>query len=232
MCAVALSFFHAAGVDPALFHLFNNGDDCFVILDQEYEERVRADLPGWCHSLGFEIVVEPETARCLEECVFCQTQPVFDGRAWRMVRQLPSLAKDALCLLQGLDLKRYLRFYREVGTCGLALCEGMPVMHAFYRFLCSGSTDLVDPRNCESLVGTGMWFLAYGKHAVERVDGFDDVVVPAHNIVVTDAARVSFTAAFGLLPAAQEALEEQYSRMTLAGAKVQADHRASGPSVL
>lgn len=171
--------------------VMDNGDDCTVILDTVDVERFRSAVPGWYKSLGFDMKVE-DTVYALEHIEFCQTHPVYDGERWRMVRNLPCLAKDLVSVITPTSLRAW---WRAIGECGLALTDGLPIMGAFYKFLVRAGTDPKGVKNHRAW-RCGMVNLAKGMVYEDRP--------------ITTAARVSFACAFGIGPEMQGHLERMY----------------------
>lgn len=197
MCAMV--FGYAASVGVAI-ELANNGDDCVIFMEEGDLPTFVAGVDGYFASLGFRLTSE-DPVYIFERLEFCQMHPVFVDGDWRMVRK-PSVAieKDTTCILQ-LDGDQYLNWLAGVAQCGLAACDGVPVMGAFYKSLQLASAGY-SPGHVEL---TGMHYLSKGMHA--------------KGAQVTDEARFSFYLAYGLTPADQEALEESFgvpSRQRLA----------------
>lgn len=189
MCALIYTLAQERGVRV---RLANNGDDCVVIMERRDLKRFTAGLKEWFLEFGFNMKVETPVDR-LEEIEFCQSHPVFDGQKWVMVRNYRTcMSKDACCVVKdygwGVDAERWLA---SVGECGLSMCGGIPVMQEYYAaFQRNGG----EAREIACVQETGMAMLAKGLHREVREP--------------TEAARISFYNAFGLLPSAQIALEE------------------------
>lgn len=213
MTAALYSYAASLGIKPGPGRLvaLNNGDDCMVILERSDLESFLGNLPSFFSALGFVMKVEPPCSQ-LEQLVFCQTQPVYDGREWRMVRDpRVSLSKDATILDRRhatTDLSTQLC---AIGQCGLALTSGLPVLQSYYEALQRGQTDRgvnkrgkpyrghVDPNFVES----GMYHLSRGCKVDVRS--------------VSTAARVSFYNAFGIVPDQQVELESYYDSLPTLG---------------
>lgn len=191
---------HLASVGRTRVRLFNNGDDCVLIGERHDILSLLPAIPRYFSDLGFVMKVEP-VVEVLEEVSFCQCQPVFDGTSFRMVRDPhASLSKDAT-LLEHYDSHRSAtrrnRFSAQllaIGDCGLALTGGLPVLQSYYNALRRGQRagGPVDERFYQ----TGFYNLSKGLDIKERC--------------VSDAARVSFTRAFGIVPDLQVELERYY----------------------
>nr|BBH43057.1 RNA-dependent RNA polymerase [Carrot mottle virus] len=174
--------------------LMDNGDDCIVIFDKEHLSKFQKAVKPYFRDLGFSMKVEAPVFK-LEQVEFCQTQPVFDGTQWRMVRQVNSIAKD-LCSVISWEQLPY--WWDAIGTCGLALAGGIPVLHSFYKWLCRIGTrgSNVDKH---PLFKCGMVYLSLGMDSASKR--------------ITPEGRLSFASAFGISPAMQVALEGIYDKM-------------------
>ncbi len=203
MTACLYSYIRSLGlaVGPGNCVVFNNGDDCMVILERKHEALFRSNLSRFFGDLGFVMEIEP-TVDVLEKLSFCQTQPLFDGRGWRMVRDPHiSLSKDATFLtLRQVTSDLSTQLY-ATGQCGLCLCSRIPILQSYYQAMLRGKTvtkrGYVDPRFYE----TGFYRMSFGCKA----DVGD----------VSDAARVSFYRAFGIVPDLQVQLERYYDAMVV-----------------
>jgi hypothetical protein len=169
----------------------DNGDDCVIICEESDVRRLRAAIPEWFADLGFKMKVEP-TVTVLERMEFCQTQPIYDGKRWRMVRGLRSLAKDCTSILDWTSLPAW---YRAIGLCGRALACGIPVFGSFYDYLVRIGKDskvAFHPQYHHM----GMRYLSLGMTDTRQG--------------VTTQARLSFAAGFGISPQQQINLEARF----------------------
>lgn len=155
-------------------------------------------LPSWFLAMGFTMKVEAPVDT-LEECVFCQAQPVLVGGAYRMVRDpRVALAKDCCSFLplhQGEAARRYLG---TLGDCGMALNRGVPVCQAFFESFVRASEGK-RMGECPAME-SGMQMLSRGMAV-----GFARI---------TPLTRVSFWKAFGICPDQQVALEAYHGEWT------------------
>jgi hypothetical protein len=190
MSSMLLNFFDTNTVDA---RLSNNGDDCVIICERTSLPKF-GGLTQYCSDLGFKVVVDGATD-VFVRILFCQTQPVLVGGAYRMVRQPnPCIAKDLTSLLPWDSEQSYCNWLATIGTCGATLASGVPVLEAFYAMLLrsAGSGHVVEEE-------TGMSMMARGVCVAE----------------VSDAGRFSFYQAFGITPDAQIAIEAELSDMEL-----------------
>jgi len=196
MSTLVHSFMREFGISGSLV---NNGDDCVLFIEQEQLDHVMEHVHPWFLEMGFNIKVE-EPVSLLEKVEFCQTQPVFDGVNWVMVRNPHiSIAKDCLCLHPLNSIKDYQKWVGSIGTCGMHLTSGIPVVQDFYQSLLRASCGRRLP-SWDPALDTGMAMLARGMHGL--------YVEPSPE------ARFSFYLAFGVLPDLQIAVEKFYQAHT------------------
>jgi len=201
MCAMVYTLLDREGMAQGSrrVRLLNNGDDCVLIGEHADILSLLPKISAFFTELGIIMKVE-RVVRRLEEVSFCQTQPIYDGTSWRMVREVRnSLTKDAL-ILDSLHATRFLRNQlAAIGECGLALTGGMPILQSYYKALCRNGEK--GGRVSAAFYDSGFYRLSKGLKARERV--------------VTSEARVSFHAAFGITPDLQVALERYYDAWEL-----------------
>lgn len=182
------------------FELANNGDDCVIFCDKKYFNKFSHGLSHWFVEMGFDMVVE-EPVYELEKVVFCQSQPVFDGSSWTMVRDPRTcIAKDCVSLKPWHNQKEYESWIKCVGLSGTSLAGGIPVLDSFYRaFVRAGRATkplaLTDP----TLQG-GLFWQSKGMHR--------------RDLIVTSDARYSFWRAFDITPDEQVTIEAEYNSST------------------
>lgn len=197
MCAMVYAYAKDRGV-PIRF--INNGDDCVVMMEEEYEQQFIHGLDEWFLKLGFRMTREP-TARRLEEVEFCQMRVIDTSRGKIAVRNFDTAReKDSMCLFP-LDSKTAMqKWLFSIGECGLALCGGVPIMESMYR--CYMRNGLDTSKMADSVqMQSGMQFLR--------------VRLEAKEAVITPEARVSFMSAWGYTPDEQRALEEYYDNLVI-----------------
>lgn len=195
MCALILNMCEELEIDA---ELANNGDDCVLFLESDQVERLQGAVEGYFVRYGFRMTME-EPVYEFEELEFCQSHPVKLASGWCMVRNVRTcLKKDPMCLVPIQNDRVWRKWLGAVGECGLASVPGCPVLQSFYRaFLRNGKV-------------AGKKFKQHvfrNSGVLER--GFDG------SQVITDEARASFHAAFGITPDYQIALEHYYDRMEI-----------------
>ncbi len=191
MCAAVYSALQ--GID---FELANNGDDIVIICETSDRDEVISRMLEFMPSIGFPITME-EPVYELEKLEFCQTQCVWNGVEWKMVRNpVNCLDKDNTSLKPIRNEREWNTLRKSVSQCGLALAGDMPLFKAFYAMLGRGAGDRVDLDSTES----GFKILARGMNCADGV--------------ITPEARCSFFRAFNITPDEQVALEGQFDSAT------------------
>lgn len=199
MCAMVYSYCRSAGLSK--FRLANNGDDCVLILDKHELTRLTT-LQDWFTKAGYTMKVE-EPVFEFEHIVFCQTQPVFDGVGYRMVRDpRVSMAKDLTSTLNCKEVHVRSRWMAAMRHGGNSLVVGVPVLGSFYSMYpdTNYKTSSRDTIN-RTITESGMWMMIPKIKQAPRG--------------ITAAARYSFWLAFGITPDNQEALERRFAHINL-----------------
>lgn len=178
------------------YELINNGDDCSLIMEHQSELKFsESTFRRFFTDCGFEMTIEP-TVYELEHIVFCQTQPVAVPGGYRMVRDpRVSIMKDCVSLVPITSAKTYGQWLWSIGSCGLALTNGIPIWQHFHSLLRrSAGTRTCLKHN-----------LAQDSGAFRLAEG-----MPESPEVVADITRASFFIAFDITPEEQRAIERYY----------------------
>jgi hypothetical protein len=198
MCAMVYCYCKSQGISK--FRLANNGDDCMLIIEKAQISKINKIQP-WFLDVGYTMKVENPVYE-FEEISFCQTQPVFDGIGWRMVRDpRVSLSKDLTSTLSLNNERTRALWLDAMHHGGLALTAGIPVFQEFYKMF--PTTNIVMTKNETTLNDF-------------RQSGFSRMIPKINNAnVITDYSRYSFWVAFGILPDTQLMLENRFRTMNL-----------------
>jgi hypothetical protein len=189
MCALVWSYCSGKGIKH---RLFNNGDDCVVIMSRRNLQRFVEGLEEWFTEMGFTMKVE-KPVTVFEQIEFCQTRPVFDGDTYVMCRDpRVCMAKDSVALLPLEQGNMGRGWCTAIGECGLSLAGGLPILQDFY---------------CAVLrAGDGVRIKSHP--ALESGFARMAVGMARRCKAITDATRISFWEAFGVLPSEQETYED------------------------
>lgn len=180
--------------------LINNGDDCVVFCEARHVQRVEDSLAQMWLSYGFTCICEP-TVRTLEKVEFCQMSPVMVGGEYKMVRNpRTSLSKDAHSTVPFETTKVASEWLHAVGTGGIALTSGVPVIQEYYQCMIRNGCKGRD-KKMQHFLGDYYWNWVKSHHG--------------RYCDVDDESRHSFHLAFGISPDQQVALEEYYRTLDL-----------------
>jgi len=156
-------------------------------------------LNSYFTNLGFTMVSEPPVY-IIEQVVFCQCQPVYDGAKYVMVRDpRVAIAKDATILTDIPNRKVFQRWASAVGAGGTSMTGGIPVWDSFYSLISRLGNGLKPLTHMT--MQTGMAIMGRGMTRVSQIPSED--------------SRVSFYRAFGTIPEAQLAIERSYNSTVL-----------------
>jgi len=194
MCAMVFGLFRECGITNA--RLINNGDDCVVFIEKRHQQLFVSQVTKYFDDLGFVMKVE-QPVDVVERVSFCQMNPVFDGECWRMCRNpLSAIPKDLTFLKPIGNRALFERLCFTVGQCGASLTDGLPLFSEFYQWMqrVKHCRKVVDP----TLEGGLQRESAMLHHKFQTT--------------VTDVARVSFAAAFGITPNEQCNWEEWFRK--------------------
>lgn len=200
MCAMVHAYAEARGVEVKLM---NNGDDCVVMMESHDMEKFNQGLDGWFIDMGFRMVAE-EPVYQLHQIEFCQMHPIEIGDTCRMVRNvIPSLRKDTITVHNLGNGATREAWCTAVGTGGLSLTGGVPVVQNFYkcyqRIGCMRSSKFTS----DATFATGMKLMSKGMNEQYREP---------------DAwTRVQFYEAWGITPDEQVAIEKYYDGYSFSG---------------
>lgn len=178
--------------------LANNGDDCMVILNKNLAHGYMGEIRPWFVEMGFPLTVEDPVAE-FEQIEFCQTNPVFDGDKYIMVRHPASIAKDCLSTVYNGTMQTLYDYYHVLSIAGIHLTGGIPIWQEFYAALARGS--VLGRHTIMAQHETGMMLMAKGVNRVYKP--------------VQEHARYSFWLAFGITPDEQIAMEKHYSTLEI-----------------
>ncbi len=195
------------------FELFDDGDDCLILVDEADFELVRSRLVDIFLSFGQELKIE-NVARHWGDVVFCQSKIVHNGVDYIMVRDWRKVLSHACCGTKHWNDPNMVRpMLGLVGACELALNSGVPILQEFALALVRNShgkqakLDNADPG------------IVYRLKA--ETGEPETAIKEAKAVPITDYARSCFEQAFDVPVWQQLAIEDLLRQWTIS--KVEAD---------
>jgi hypothetical protein len=196
VCAVIYSFMRTFGVK---MELCNNGDDFSIILERS-QLHILDKLPMWFELAGFVLKMETPVD-AFEQIEFCQTQPVFDGKQWRMVRNpFTCFRKDTICTMPVMVSSQYEMWLKAVGDGNGVLTVGLPIFQSMYAAFRRSGKQYSAEFYQRVYKNTSMF---------ERTHGIEEATLTP----VSQDARYSFYVAFGILPDLQRCVEAYFDKL-------------------
>lgn len=113
----------------AAFADYNKWDACFYVDGDDSVMVVEGDVkpdPKFFEQFGMKTKLECVTKE-FHETEFCQTRPVFDGVAWRLVRNPLRLLARLPWAVRHITPECKRKYLRSVGLCEMALGVGLPI---------------------------------------------------------------------------------------------------------
>nr|QDH87038.1 MAG: RNA-dependent RNA polymerase [Riboviria sp.] len=111
----------------------DDGDDILVIVEAEYAQLLRDELPGHFAELGMDLKVENDTT-VFEQIEWCQCRPVAVDGGWTLIRSPAKVLSGALVGPKWVQMKSESSrraLANTIGLCEAILNRGIPVLSAF-----------------------------------------------------------------------------------------------------
>lgn len=183
--------------------LVNDGDDCVVFMSKRNLQRFMTGLSEWFTAMGFTMTIEQPVC-LLEQVSFCSANPVLTDTGYIMVRDPRKvIVKDNIALLPINTPKLAQRWLAGVGTGGLSMTGGIPILQDFYSALIRAACGA---KPCKNFDLDRMLALGLG--------------MDRRHSTPSPETRFSFYLAFGIDPACQIAIEEEYRNSPLSATGV------------
>lgn len=192
----------------AKWDVLADGDNCLVFVERRgADELYREFAPAVSAVSGQELTVE-KPVQLLEEVVFGQSHPVFNGREYVMVRDVFKTLSYAFSGYRHYrDYARHgVRVLKAIAECETALAIGVPVLQAYF------SGALRKLQHVPDLTDPTQFLEARHIEAYRSLGGTDIHKVLEQVRPISDDARISFSKAFGIDVGAQLELEESLVR--------------------
>ena len=175
-----------------------DGDDLVFIIERHDLEKM-SKAKCWYDELGFRMKFENPVFE-LEHVDFCQCRPVRVDGKYIMVRHYRrALAKDAICRKPLSSKKLYQKWLAAVGSGGVAMNGGVPVMQAYYQCFLRASGG------AKPLLGDPV--MRDWEHKVKNMNREVQEIKPD--------TRCSYWKATGITPCEQLCIEKYYDNLEL-----------------
>lgn len=196
-CVLMVAMIGAAmkylGVKPKYFRLADDGDDCCLLVEEQYARRVQRWIRGVFRLWGHDLKVE-SVARELNEVELCGCKPIRVGGVRKMILNPRRAIGKARLALKFRSTKFQRDYVATVGECLLALHTGVPVLQAHALAL-----------------------MRVGNHLKYRPRSWDYKLAHAPDLArssyVTDEARFDFYCSFGISISDQIAYERWFDNV-------------------
>lgn len=184
------------------YDLFDDGDDCLVIVERDDFQIVKDRLADQFLEFGQALKIENVAYRPWD-VIFCQAKLVYNGLHWLFARDWRKVLSQSCCGTKHWNEPVKVRpMLGLIGSCELALSAGVPVLQSF-ALACQRMSG-----------GRCAAFNAADPGLAYRVQ-LEGLTLDAKARPITQDARMSFELAFGVPVWEQEAIESILERWTL-----------------
>lgn len=171
------------------YSLFDDGDDCLVLVESADFSVVESRLAGIFLEFGQELKIE-NIARDVRSVVFCQSKVVNNGINDIFVRDWRKVLSHACCGTRHWNDPFLVRpMLGLVGVCELALNAGVPILQEFALSLIRNSRGQI--ASLDKMAATGLVYRVKNEYGT-----LEDAQKHAKERAVTLAAREAFEEAF------------------------------------
>lgn len=190
--AMLTDWHEQAGVKASVYV---DGDDSVVVCAGHDVNRLLSHgggIEAWFKQYGME--TKWSMTREWEDVEFCQCKPVFDGFAWRMIRNPERMMNRIAWTTKNRDVNMYPRLVKSIGLCELACNEGMPIGQAL-------AVSLIN-------AGEGKFWKGVDNYYRAKQEAYGPLRAAERE--VRSVTRESYFRAWGVTPQQQITLEKQF----------------------
>lgn len=186
MVLIVATTMQLLGMKPTRWDMLCDGDDTLLFIPRDLVPFIRYNFPIIFAASGMVIKLEGEATR-VEEISFCQGHPVrcIDGLKF-VQNPIRSMSRSLVSCRHYQHPKSINKVLAQIGRCELAINMGVPVLQAFALAMLRNAGDATS----STPVPCGRTF-----KAVREWKAHGGKVTP---LTITDEARESFEAAFGI----------------------------------
>jgi hypothetical protein len=168
------------------YQIYLDGDDSLVVIERRHKHLVDIN-----YLKNYGQVTKSSYAYQLEHIEFCSTRPVFNGVGYTMVRDPARVIARIGWVVKSLSMRQRSAYVHSVGLCEAALNIGVPIM------------GVLGPR----IAAMGKGYYRIDREYWVKLAHLDTSKCYSRHI--TNAARYSMEAAYGISPSEQRMLENQ-----------------------
>jgi len=184
-----------------------DGDNALIFVEPEVASFVHKHFAAAVQSVSAQEMTVENPVTELEQVVFGQSKPCFNGNRFTMVRDPFKTLSNAFSSYRHYNNWNHgVRVLKSVASCELALARGIPVLEAYFAKaleLVGNVPDLQDPT--PFLEGRQL-------EAINILQAQGETLADVKPVGVTLEARLSFERAWGLGVEEQLLLEEEVCR--------------------
>lgn len=189
VCMLALYF-----EDKAFkWDCLDDGDDILVIVEREFVQQLRDELPCHFANLGMDLKVENDTD-IFEKIEWCQSNPVEVDGVWKFIRNPAKVLSGALVghkWVQMVSPRSRRALANTIGLCESILNRGVPVLSEFAQAIVRNAATLRQVRTDQADQLVYRVRRELNKSWLKKIP-----VVAAEQI--SASTRLSFSKAFGV----------------------------------
>jgi hypothetical protein len=185
------------------FEYVNEGDDCFFIIERKHLRSI-PNVYDHFTQFGLKVRVENEVT-IFNKLRFCQTAPINVNGQWRMIRDPRTVFFKDTVQLYWKSNDNMQKWLHEVGTAGLTLNAGVPILQDLYlMYIRLGTREgKLTQHQLVDISNSGLFNLVKG---LGHSSGTGDNIA--------DTTRVEFYQLSGIHPDIQMTVENELKRYT------------------
>jgi len=121
------------------YEVLIDGDDTLIIVEEEFRDRLVAELPAIFLTYGHEVKLESQSTE-YNKVNWCQSSPIYTVYGDKFIRNpLKCMANDLVGPKWNTQPRGRLRLLATIGVCEAILHRGVPVLEEFAKAICRSS---------------------------------------------------------------------------------------------
>lgn len=184
-----------------------DGDNALIFVEPEVAYYVHKHFAAAVQSVSAQEMTVENPVTELEQVVFGQSKPCWNGNHYTMVREPFKSVSNAFSSYRHYNNWNHgVRVIKSVSACELALARGIPVLEPYF----AKALDLVG--NVPDLLDPTPFLEGRQLEAVKLLQAHQETLADVKPVGVTMEARLSFEKAWGLSVEEQLLLEDELCR--------------------